>query len=134
MGKIINIESTGKTRLQLSKAIVVTIRELARQVAPDENAKDMVAFVIIALEKISAGIETSVEAWEKRDYWVKADRFRMEWSWTSEIAAGLRVSLAHEDWQGIADRLGKVGLKLTKIDVPLNNRIGKPWMGSYKLL
>ena len=55
-----------------------------RQKEPDKTTKDLVAFVILALREIAAGIEKSVTAWEKRGYWVKADKYRMDWEWSRE--------------------------------------------------
>ena len=42
MSPIINPESAGKERTQLSKAIVLAVRELANQTAVTEEAKDLV--------------------------------------------------------------------------------------------
>jgi hypothetical protein len=57
-----------------------------RQGAPDHETKDMVAFIILALKEISSGIDQSVAAWEKRGYWVKADKYRLEWQWAGAVA------------------------------------------------
>ena len=49
--------------------------------------------MVLALEEIAVSIDVSVQAWEKRDYWVKADRFRMEWEWAGALGprGGLHV-------------------------------------------
>ncbi|MFN8387184.1 MAG: hypothetical protein U0V48_06705, partial [Anaerolineales bacterium] len=75
MSRVINPDSAGKDRARLSKAIVLAVRELAKQTEVTQEAKDIAAFISLALKTISEGIDTSVAAWEKRDYWVKADRF-----------------------------------------------------------
>ena len=46
------------------------------------HSRDLAAFIAISLEKIFETVETSVVAWEKKGYWVKADRFRLEWEWS----------------------------------------------------
>ena len=62
MSPIINPESAGKERTQLSKAIVLAVRELAKQTDVTNEAKDLAAFIAIALRNISDGIDVSVTA------------------------------------------------------------------------
>jgi len=85
MSRIINPESAGKQRTQLSKAIVLAVRELARQKDVSAETRDLASFIAMALQVIADGIEVSVTAWEKRDYWIKADKFRMEWMWAGQL-------------------------------------------------
>ena len=131
MTRVINVESVGKERNQLIKAIVAAIRELARQNETGVEALDLVSFIIFSLETIAKSIESSVSAWEKRDYWVKADRFRMEWDWTGKIADNLRTALDEEDWGSIARLSAIIGQKLAKTKVSDKNRIGTPWKGCW---
>lgn len=134
MTRIINVESAGKERNQLLKAIVAALRELARQKDTGDEAHDLVSFIIISLETISNSIDVSVKAWEKRDYWVKADRFRMEWSWTGTISDKLLIALEREDWGSIAEQSAIIVQKLRKIQVSDKNRIGSPWKGFWSKL
>ena len=131
MGRLINPESAGKERTQLSKAIVLAVRELARQTDVNDQARDLAAFIALALRTISEGIDASVAAWEKRGYWVKADRFRMEWLWTGQYADKLKTALLSDDWGAIAMLLPQIAQKFSKIEVSKNHRLGKPWVGSY---
>jgi hypothetical protein len=131
MSRIINPESAGKERTQLTKAIVLAVRELAQQTDVTSDAKDLAAFLALALRSISEGIDVSVAAWEKRGYWVKADRFRMEWLWTGQYADKLKTALLSDDWGAIAMLLPQIAQKFSKIEVSKNHRLGKPWVGSY---
>ena len=131
MSPIINPESAGKERTQLSKAIVLALRELAKQTDVTLEAKDLAAFIAMALKTISEGIDISVAAWEKRGYWVKADRFRMEWLWTGQVGDKMRSALLSEDWGAIAMLMPQIAQKFNKIMVSENHRLGKPWVGSY---
>jgi hypothetical protein len=131
MSPIINPESAGKERTQLSKAIVLAVRELARQTDVTVEAKDLAAFIAMALKTISEGIDISVAAWEKRGYWVKADRFRMEWLWTGQVGDKMESALLSEDWGTIAMLIPQIAQKFNKIMVSENHRLGKPWVGSY---
>lgn len=132
MSRVINPESTGKERTQLSKGIVLAIRELAKKASPDAETRDLAAFIVLALTGIAAGIDSSVAAWEKRDYWVKADKFRMEWQWAGLYAEKMRQALLAEDWAAVALTMSQVAQKLAKVEVAAAHRLGKPWLGAYE--
>ncbi|MFT3894708.1 MAG: hypothetical protein QM730_24015 [Anaerolineales bacterium] len=134
MSRVINPESAGKDRTRLSKAIVLAVRELAKQKDISEETKDLAAFIAIALRTIANGIDVSVAAWEKRDYWVKADRFRMEWMWTGQYADKMKVAIFTNDWGTIAMLMPQIAQKFNKIEVSDNHRLGKPWVGAFKQL
>jgi hypothetical protein len=118
----------------LTKSIVLCIRELAKQKQITPEAKDQAAFIALALQTISEGIDASVAAWEKRDYWVKADKFRMEWMWSGQYAVKLKEAVIADDWAIIASMLPAIAQKFSKVETAQNHRLGKPWTGAYKLL
>ncbi len=66
MSRVINPDSAGKQRTRLSKSIVLALRQLARQSDTGGETRDLAAFIAVALEAISQGIDASVAAWEKR--------------------------------------------------------------------
>ena len=134
MSRVINPESAGKERTQLSKAIVLAVRELAKQKDVTNEAKDLAAFIALALKNISEGIDISVAAWEKRGYWVKADRFRMDWVWTGQVADKMKVAIFTNDWGTIAMLMPQIAQKFGKIVVSENHRLGKPWVGAFRQL
>jgi hypothetical protein len=134
MSPIINPESAGKERTQLTKAIVLAVRELAKQTDVTNEAKDLAAFIALALKSISEGIDISVAAWEKRGYWVKADRFRMDWLWTGQFADKLKSAILADDWGTVALLSAQIAQKFNKIVISPNHRLGKPWVGSYAQL
>ncbi len=134
MSPVINPESAGKERTQLTKAIVLAVRELAKQKEVTGEAKDLAAFIALALKSISEGIDVSVAAWEKRGYWVKADRFRMEWLWTGQYADKMKTAILGEDWGTVAMLSAQTAQKFNKIVVSEHHRLGKPWVGAYKRL
>jgi hypothetical protein len=134
MSRIINPDSVGKMRTQLIKGIVLSIRELARQTGTGPETRDIAAFIALALNSISEGIDVSVTAWEKRDYWIKADKFRMEWIWTGPAAEKMKNAVLSDDWATIATLSAQIAQKFNKIQVSENHRLGKPWVGSYNQL
>lgn len=129
-----NQESGTTLRNRLSRGIVLAIRLLMEQGAPDEKSLDKVAFVVLALDKISESVDLSAMAWEKRDYWVKADAFRMEWEWAIGSSKRVKEALFSKDWPQIATELITVAQKLHKVQISPNNRIGEPWVGAYAAL
>ena len=134
MSRIINSESAGKERTRLTKAIVLAIRELAKQSEPGDQARNLAAFIVIALTIVDQTIDVSVAAWEKRGYWVKADRFRMDWAWSGQAAEKMRIALQSDNWMEVAQVAAMTGMKLNKITVPPGHRLGQPWVGAWKEL
>ena len=134
MSTIINPDSAGKERTRLTKAIVLAVRALAKQNQVTEEAKDLAAFMAIALRVIANGIDVSVAAWEKRDYWIKADKFRMEWLWTAQFADKLKTAVLSDDWTTVAMLSAQIAQKFHKIVVSDNHRLGRPWVGAFQKL
>ena len=132
MGRVINIHSAGKERTRLSKATVIAIRELMRQSDVNDQTKDLAAFIALSSEAISNTIEPSVSAWEKRGYWVKADRFRLEWSWSEILGAKMRQATLDEDWPTVASTVAQIAEKLRNVNVSERHRMGTPWVGAWK--
>ena len=48
MSRVINPDSAGKDRTRLTKAIVLAVRELAKQNEVTEEARDLAAFISLA--------------------------------------------------------------------------------------
>lgn len=131
MGRVFNLETAGKERNRLTKAVVLAIRELLRQSQPDDTTRDLAAFIALALDTIGGTIDPSVRAWEKRGYWVKADRYRMEWAWTSRYAGAMHQAVTNEDWLKVREISLKVADQLKGVKIPLRHRMGTPWLGAY---
>lgn len=132
LSRIINSDSAGKERTRLTKGVVIAIRELARQSEPGTDAQDLAAFITMALSIVAETIEVSVAAWEKRGYWVKADRFRMDWAWAEQASKKMREALLADDWAGVAQAAAFIAQKLNKVNVPTGHRLGTPWIGAWK--
>ena len=115
------------------------VRELSKT-DPSKNggqlneARDLAAFIALALEAISETIDVSVAAWEKRNYWVKADKYRLEWRWTGRLGKEMRDAASREDWASIAQIAMQIALKLHKIKISEKHRMGRPWEGSWERL
>ncbi len=134
MSRIINPESAGKQRNQLTKGVVLAIRELMKQEQADETTRDLAAFIGLALTEIGETIDVSVQAWEKRGYWVKAERFRIERDRVNKLGRAVLEALNDEDWNQLALLSVRIAQKLQKIQVAERNRLGTPWKGAWQRL
>jgi hypothetical protein len=134
LSRVIKTETAAKDRTRLTRSVVLALRELMRQTQPDDHSRDLAAFISLALLEIHETIDASVNAWEKRGYWVKADRFRMEWEWTHISGEKLREAVLNDDWATIALTAAQVGQKLMNVDVPIRHRLGTPWVGAWNRL
>jgi len=134
LSRVIQINGVGKERTQLTRATVLALRELAQQSEPTSKSRDLVAFIIITLEQINRTVEESVLAWEKRGYWIKADRYRLDWSWTLKISKDLRQALFGEDWQKVAQSCVDLASKLNSVKLPKRHTLGTPWDGAWEKL
>lgn len=134
MGRVINPDGVGKERTRLTRAVVLALRELMRQAEPDRETRDLAAFISLALNAVSETIDTSVSAWEKRGYWIKADRFRMDWAWSEKYAKDMKQAVLQDDWGKVAITAAQVTEKLKDVKVPQRHRLGTPWIGAWDKL
>ena len=134
VGRVITTGSAGKDRVLLEKGIIVAIRELALQSEMNSNTRDLLAYIALSLKTISETIDFSVTAWEKRGYWIKADRYRIEWNWTANWGEEMKQAILKEDWGTVVNITGLVTQKLSKVKIAQKNRLGTPWIGSYARL
>jgi hypothetical protein len=134
LSRIITPDSAGRERTRLTRAIVLAIRELAKQTKPGVETRDLASFISLSLEIVARKIDISVAAWEKRDYWVKADKFRMEWTWAGDYANKMRLAVQTDDWRLVSEVASLIAQRLNKINVPARNQLGKPWVGAWDQL
>jgi len=112
----------------------LTVRELLRQPEPNDETRDMAIFIVLSLDTIAETIDPSVAAWEKRGYWVKADRFRMEWSWAKKRADEMREALFVDDWAAVAMSAVQIAQQpqIARIEISPKHRMGRPWVGAWR--
>ena len=134
MSRVINPETAGKKRKQMVRGVVIALRELMGQGEQDGLTRDLAAFIALSLEAIAKTVEESVAPWEKRGYWVKADRFRMDWDWAERLGGQLKQALLADDWAQVAEVSAKVGEKVSGEHVPKRHRLGTPWVGAWEKL
>jgi hypothetical protein len=131
MTQFIKAQSVGAVRNQYLKSLALSIRVLANKKEIDEDTKDIIAFIILLLDRMDETIETTTTAWEKRDYWIKADQFRLEWEWCQKHSTLLKNALLKNDWHLISSSLPLLAAKCQKINLSSKLLKTTPWMGAY---
>lgn len=134
MSRIIHTSGPGKRRNQYRRTIAEMLRRLMLKSDLDGEAKDMAAAVVLALRGIAGTIEESTEAWERRHYFLKADRFRRRWEWVSLAADGLDDLVIHDRWERLPQELALLVPYFRDIRVIKFTRPSSTWIGKYQLL
>ena len=105
-----------------------------KQQSPDSVTYDLGAYICLALLAIHETVDQSVTAWEKRGYWLKADRFRLQWEWSERESVMMKNALLSEDWPKVALVAASVAEKLSDVEVSSRHRLGTPWIGAWDRL
>ncbi len=134
MSRLINGINPGTERNQLRRTIAEALRRLMSKKKLDEEAKDLVALMVYSLRGIAEGVNQSATAWEKRDYFLKADRFRMDWAWAETSANRLEMILRGELWSELPAALAELAPRFADITVTKFVRSEALWNGRYKQL
>lgn len=134
MGRVINTDSTGKQRSQAMRTGAELLRLLSQKPSIDDEAKDMVAALVYALREIDAGIDSSAAAWEKRDYWMKADELRVRWEWTGRMADQLAALVYDDHWDDLPPMMVKLFPYFNDIKITKMTRKEDAWQGAYARL
>ena len=134
MGRVISTENLATERNRLLKAMALALREMAKKSSYDEESRDLAAFLVLALDNVAESIERSVLPWEKRGYWVNADRFRMEWAWAESLRTKMRAAVNTEKPEEIAMAASTLSDKLKGVKVSERHRLGSPWHGAWAQL
>lgn len=134
MSRVINSNSPGKKRNELRRTIAEILRHLMFKRDVDQDTKDMIAALVFSLRGIHETIEETVNAWEKRNYYLKADRFRLEWEWTKPAADRLTDLLLNERWEHLPGELAQLAPHFSDIRIAKMTRQPSTWRSSYLLL
>jgi hypothetical protein len=134
MSRIINTSSPGKRRNQLRRTIAEMLRRLMLKRELDPEAKDMAATLVFALRGIAETIDQSTVAWEKRNYFLKADRFRRRWGWVTVHADRLHNLVVDDRWEQLPQELATLAAYFSDVRVIKLTRPPSTWQSNYHLL
>lgn len=133
MSRIIHTQKPGQTRLKLLRNLAHSIRTYKQQDHGDVlRDKDVLAFIALTLRAVGESVEQTIEAWEKRGYWIKAERFHQEWSWVSQAAGELSQALVLENWDLARQVCERIAVEIEEISVPVKMRSTTPWRGAWE--
>jgi hypothetical protein len=132
MGRVINTNNPGKVRNQLMRTSAELLRHLSQKADLDDEAKDMAARLMFCLREIEDGIESSALAWEKRDYWIKAEQLRQRWVWAGNGSARLDSIIRQEAWEKLPGVMAELLVHFADIKVTKFTRDASEWNGSYQ--
>ena len=134
MSRVVKIDGPGKVRNHLMRTGAEVIRLLSQKTELDEEARDMAALLVYCLREIDAGIDGSAMAWEKRDYWVKAEQFRARWAWAGRVGDELSGVVTGEAWEQLPLVLARLLPHFTEIKIVKVTRNPTLWRGAYRRL
>jgi len=131
MGRVVNTNSPGKRRNFHMRTIAELLRRLGQQSGVDDETKDMIALIAFSLREIDKTILESITAWEKRNYWKKADEFQQKWWWTQTLTDTIEKMMREETWEQIPDIMMKLFPHFA--DTQVNKMLRSPdlWSGAY---
>jgi hypothetical protein len=134
LSRIITTESVGQQRHQLRRTIAEALRRLATKPAFDQESLDLSALIVFSLRRLEEGVEQTATAWEKRDYYLKADRFRLQWEWLNNTAYQLETALLLGNHQQLPEVLATLFPKFADITIARYTRSPALWEGCYQRL
>ena len=134
MSRVIRVENPTTRRNRNRRTIAELLRRLMQKPQIDREAKDMAATIVFALRDISEGVEQSAQAWEKRDYWLKAERFLRQWEWTKEAAANVEDVIRNDALDLLPELLAGVLPQFSDIEIKAMTRKPSEWQGAYERL
>lgn len=134
MGRVINSDSPLQNRTRLLKLISNSLIIISEGKSSGNDINDLIAFIILSLTEMEKTINQTTAPWERRDYWIKADQFRNEWKWVSEIRAQLLQSKTARGWEKVPPGINELAEKVKMVE-PSKRMQGKEfWKGAYSVM
>jgi hypothetical protein len=131
MSRVINTNNPGKRRSYELRTIAEILRALGHKKEVDDEAKDMAATIIFCLRVVNETVEESIQAWEKRQYWKKADDFQEKWYWTTQVIAQIENVIRTETWNELPPIILRLLPRFADIEINKSMRSEKDWSGNY---
>lgn len=135
MTRIISTGDTpAKVRSAQMRSSAEVLRLLAQRNGFDDEALDMLAFLIFNLRGIYTSIDESALAWDDRNYWKKAESLREKWRWSRTAAEKLTKCVRTKKWQAIPEILVGLVPYFNDITIVQMTRDADWWVGAYSAL
>jgi hypothetical protein len=134
LSRVINTNAPGPRRNQALRTVAEALRHLREKPSLDAEAKDLAAVIALSLNEVAATVEESATAWDDRNYYLKADKFRRDWMWASQAARELGSLIRTGRWEALPPALAKVLPHVAEITVTKFTRTPADWQGAYARL
>ncbi|HRR08373.1 MAG TPA: hypothetical protein PLO56_06735 [Rhodothermales bacterium] len=132
--KRVGTTDSAKLRQIHIRSCAEVIRLLATKPSFDDEAKDMTAFLVFNLRGIYETINESVQAWDDRNYWKKAEDMREKWRWSRTAAQDLTQLVLADQWQKIPDFLITLLPRFSEVTIREITRDADWWVGALRAL
>jgi hypothetical protein len=90
LGRVIHTTNPSRRREAVLRKMADAVRAYSSSAKMENDAGDLTICLAACVREIRESVERTAAAWEKRDYWVKADAFRRQWSWVEEFHSTLQ--------------------------------------------
>jgi hypothetical protein len=134
MSRVIHTNSPGTQRQRVRRTIAEALRRLMAKNGFDEETRDLAALIVFSLRELSEGVDRSASAWEKRGYFIKADRFRRDWEWVDHTANELETLIRGAEWTRLPVVLARLVPQFADIKVQRLTRSPAMWQNCYQRL
>lgn len=131
MSRVFRPQSAATERRKLLQSLALAVSVSKQSELDRMERRDLMAFSLQILNEIANSVKLTVSAWEKRGYWVKADRFMAEWQWVESSRLNIEEAYRKDgDWPqpAILDILEK---HLATTTPPSRLLKDKPWKGAW---
>jgi len=134
MGRLVTVDSTSTERQRHRRTIAEALNRLMAKRSLDAEAKDLAALIVWSLQAIVVGVERSATVWDKKHYYLKADRLRADWAWADRSSERLANIIRAGDWARLPVVLADLAPRLADIHVAKLTRSPALWAGAYERL
>jgi hypothetical protein len=132
MGRIVRTESGSTRRNRILGGMGQALRAVAgRPDVTEAESREVLAFLALCLAELSQSVDESASAWERREYWLKADRFRAEWAWAPAILGRLEAALRSQNWSEAHGCGMEVATVLADRRLRVRDTTTRPWLGAW---
>ena len=132
MSQVINRNNYSSQRSSYLRFISTALEQYDNKKTTIEEKRDITVFILLTLLEIQKSIQKTIQPWEKRGYWVKADQFRAEWQWVDLVCNDLQKKIRQQEWSALNSELNV--LRKACLDSPPYQRlqVKDPWKGSWQ--
>jgi hypothetical protein len=115
LGRIIRTTNPTRQRNNSIKQMSTEIREYLKNPHTDGDIFQLGANLAAPLKEIRESVDRTAAAWEKRDYWLKADAFRRQWFWAEKFHSAVEKAVVSRDLPGLQQLVIELGEKLSSL-------------------